>query len=137
MLRFKGTWIWPFNPKAMDSKIGPSTLYRLQNQAEEEEELEQEDGEQDQSKHIVVDELINIGSTIEVPITSLFKDQLKYYANKLKVPIITNHAFVIESRVFPWHGVDKEESQFDFHCNTFLMCLYKYLEKVFLMEMCN
>ncbi len=45
MLGFKGTWIWPFNPKAMDSKIGLSTLYTLQNQAKEEEELKQEDGE--------------------------------------------------------------------------------------------
>jgi len=33
----------------------------------EEEELEQEDGEQDWTEHIVVKELINIGSTIEVP----------------------------------------------------------------------
>ncbi len=40
MLRFKGTWIWPFNPKAMDSKTGLSTMYTLQNQAKEEEELE-------------------------------------------------------------------------------------------------
>ncbi len=29
MLRFKGTWIWPLNPRAMDSKTGPSTLYTL------------------------------------------------------------------------------------------------------------
>jgi hypothetical protein len=29
----------------MDSKTGPSTLYTVQNQAKEEEELEQEDGE--------------------------------------------------------------------------------------------
>jgi hypothetical protein len=40
MLRFKGTWIWPLNPKAMDSKIGPNNMYILQNQAREEEELE-------------------------------------------------------------------------------------------------
>jgi hypothetical protein len=39
MSGFKGTEIWPFNPRAMDSKIGPSTLYTLQNQAKEEEEL--------------------------------------------------------------------------------------------------
>jgi hypothetical protein len=42
-----------------------------------------------------------------------------------------------KKRVFPWYSVDKKESQFDICCNTFLMCLYKYLEKVFLMEMCN
>jgi hypothetical protein len=47
MLGFKGTRIWPFNPRAMDSKIGFSILYTLQNQAREEEESEQEDGEQD------------------------------------------------------------------------------------------
>jgi hypothetical protein len=29
MSRFKGTWIWPLNPKAMDSKIGPSIVYTL------------------------------------------------------------------------------------------------------------
>jgi hypothetical protein len=35
--------------------------------------------------------------------------------------------------VSPWYGVNKKESQFDiFHYNTFLMGLYKYLEKVFL-----
>jgi len=47
MLGFKGTRIWPLNLKAMDSKIGPSTLYILQNQAKEKEKLEQEDGEED------------------------------------------------------------------------------------------
>jgi hypothetical protein len=47
MLRFKGIRIWSFNPRAMDSKIGPSILYTLQNQAREKEESEQEDGEQD------------------------------------------------------------------------------------------
>ncbi len=31
MLGFKGIGIWPLNPKAMDLKIGPSTLYTLQN----------------------------------------------------------------------------------------------------------
>ncbi len=47
MLRFKGTWIWPLNLRAMDSKTSLSILYTLQNQAREEEELEHEDGEQD------------------------------------------------------------------------------------------
>jgi len=47
MLGSKGTRIWPLNPSAMDSKIGPSTLYTLQNQAREKEEPKQEDGEQD------------------------------------------------------------------------------------------
>jgi hypothetical protein len=67
MSRFKGTWIWPLNPRAMDSKIGICTLYTLQNQAKEEEEPERKDGEQDWTEHIVVKELINIGPTIEVP----------------------------------------------------------------------
>ncbi len=52
--------------------------------------------------------------------------------NMFKNPIITNHASVIESKVFPQYGVNKKESWFDiFRCNTFLMCFYKYLEKVF------
>ncbi len=29
MSRFKGTRIWPLHHRAMDSKIGPSTLYTL------------------------------------------------------------------------------------------------------------
>jgi hypothetical protein len=29
MFRFKGAWIWPINPRAMDSKTSPSTLYTL------------------------------------------------------------------------------------------------------------
>ncbi len=34
--------------------------------------------------------------------------------------------------VSPWYGVEKKESHYDiFHYNTFLMSLYKYLEKVF------
>ncbi len=45
MSGFKGTGIWPFNPRAMDSKIGPSTLYTLHDQAKEEKEPKQEDGE--------------------------------------------------------------------------------------------
>ncbi len=45
MLGFKGTWILPLNPKAMDAKTGLSIIYALQNQAREEKELEQEDGE--------------------------------------------------------------------------------------------
>jgi len=47
MLGFKGTGIWPFNFRAMDLKIGPNTLYTLQNQVREEKELEQKDGEED------------------------------------------------------------------------------------------
>jgi hypothetical protein len=46
MSKFKGTRIWPLNPKAMDSKIGSNNIYTLQNLAREEEESEQEDGEQ-------------------------------------------------------------------------------------------
>ncbi len=40
MLRFKSTGIWPLNLKAMDAKTSPSTIYTLQNTAEEEEKLE-------------------------------------------------------------------------------------------------
>jgi len=47
MLGFKGTRIWPLNPRAMDSRIGLNILYILQNQAKEVEESKQEDGEQD------------------------------------------------------------------------------------------
>jgi hypothetical protein len=35
MSRFTGTRIWPFNPRAIDSKNGLGTLYTLQNQAKE------------------------------------------------------------------------------------------------------
>jgi len=31
MLGFKGTWIWPLNPRATYSKIGICILYALQN----------------------------------------------------------------------------------------------------------
>ncbi len=67
MSGFKGTRIWPLNPKAMDSKTSLHTLYTLQNQATVEKELEQEDGEQDWIEHTATNELINIGSTTEVP----------------------------------------------------------------------
>jgi len=40
---------------------------------------------------------INIGSTIKIPIASLSKDQPTYYVNMFRIPIITNHASVIES----------------------------------------
>ncbi len=95
MSGFKGIGIWPINPS--NSKFDPSTLYTLQNQAMEEEEAKQEDGEQNWTKHIVVKEFINIGSIIEVPIASLFKYQLRYYVNMPKIPIVTNHASIIES----------------------------------------
>jgi hypothetical protein len=68
----------------------------LQNPGKEEEESEQEDCEQDWTKHIVAEELINIGSTIEVPIVGLFEDQPRYYVNMPIILTIINHAFVIE-----------------------------------------
>jgi hypothetical protein len=37
MSRFKGIGIWPLNPNVMDSKIGISIMYKLQNQANEKE----------------------------------------------------------------------------------------------------
>ncbi len=61
----------------------------------EEKKLEQDDGEQDQTKHIVVEKFINIGSTT-IPIVSLFEDQPRYYVNVLKILIIINRAYVIE-----------------------------------------
>jgi len=47
MLGFKGIGIYPLNLRAMDSKIGLSTLYTLLNRAREEEEPKQEDGEEE------------------------------------------------------------------------------------------
>jgi hypothetical protein len=47
--------------------------------------------------HIVVEKFINIGSTIEVIITSLFENQpTRYYVNMLIIPIVTNHACIIK-----------------------------------------
>ncbi len=43
-----------------------------------------------------MEKLINIGSTIEVPIFGLYEDQFRYYVNMPKIPTIINHAFVIE-----------------------------------------
>ncbi len=77
MLGFKGTWIWPLNPRVMDSKTSPSTLYTLQNRAKEEEEKsKQEDGEQEWIEHITTERFININSTIKATIIGLSKDQL-------------------------------------------------------------
>ncbi len=76
MLRFKGIRIQPFNPRAMDSKTIPSTLYTLQNQAKEEEEEEEskpKDNEQEWTKHTTTKKFINIGSTTKVTITSYLK----------------------------------------------------------------
>jgi hypothetical protein len=58
----------------------------------EEEESKQKDGEQDWTKHTIVKELINIGSTTEVPIVGLSKDQPRYYVNMFRILIIINHA---------------------------------------------
>jgi hypothetical protein len=90
MSGFKGIGIWPLNPRAMDSKIGLSTLYALQNQAKEKEELKQEDGEQEWTKHIAAKKFINMGSTTKATIIGLSKDQPRYYVNMPKIPIITN-----------------------------------------------
>jgi hypothetical protein len=100
MSRFKGTRIWPFNPRAMDSKTSPSTLYTLLNKAKEEKKPKQEDGEQDWIEHIVVDEFINIGSITKIPIVSLFENQPRYYVNMPKNPIVTNHVSIIKSRTW-------------------------------------
>jgi hypothetical protein len=48
--------------------------------------------------HIVVETFINIGSIIEVIITSLFENQpARYYANMLIIPVGTNHACIVKS----------------------------------------
>jgi hypothetical protein len=61
--------------------------------------LEQEDGEEDWTKHIIAKEFINICSIIEVPnITTLSENQPRYYVNMPRIPTIINHAFVIESK---------------------------------------
>ncbi len=93
---FKGIGIWPFNLMDMDSKIDPNTIYTLQNQSKEEEEPKQEDCETNWIKHKATQKFINIGSTIEVPIDNLFKDQPKFYVDMPIIPIITNHASIIE-----------------------------------------
>jgi hypothetical protein len=47
--------------------------------------------------HIVAEKFINIGSTIEVTIIGLFEDQIvRYHVNMPRIPIITNHACIIE-----------------------------------------
>ncbi len=47
MSRFKGTWIWPLNPKAKEEETSPSTLYTLVNQTREEEDDEYHSNEED------------------------------------------------------------------------------------------
>ncbi len=92
MSRFKGIGIWPLNFKTMDAKIGPGTIYSLQNQAREEEESEQEDGQHEWTKHTTIKNIMNIGSTSEMIIVGLFENQPKYYVNMLRIPIVINHA---------------------------------------------
>ncbi len=100
MLKFKGTRIWPFNPRAIEEKVTPSTLYTLVNQTKEEDDDDyhsnDKDGEQQWKKHAIIKEFINIGSTIEITIDDLSKDQLKYYVNMFKIPTITNHTSIIK-----------------------------------------
>jgi hypothetical protein len=63
----------------------------------EEEKLEQKDGEQEWIKHAIVDQkLINISSITNITIDGLFQDQPKYYVNMPRIPIVTNHASIIE-----------------------------------------
>jgi hypothetical protein len=47
MSRFKGTGIWPFNPKAMEEKTSPSTLFTLVNQTKEDDDDEDHSNEED------------------------------------------------------------------------------------------
>jgi hypothetical protein len=54
------------------------------------------DGEQDWTKHTTVKKIINMGSTIEIPIVGLSKDQFRYYVKMPRIPTTTNPAFVIE-----------------------------------------
>jgi hypothetical protein len=39
-----------------------------------------------------------MGSITKVTIIGLSKNQPRYYVNMPKIPIITNHAFIIESK---------------------------------------
>ncbi len=58
MLKFKGTRVWPFNPRAMEEKTSPSTLYTLVNRIKEEDDDDyhsnEGDGEQQWTKHAIV-----------------------------------------------------------------------------------
>ncbi len=85
----------------------------MQNLAKEEKKLEQEDGEQDWTKHTIAKELINIGSTTKVPIACLFKYQPRYYVNMLEIPTITKHASVIKSKNMVEPSLD-ETKDFNF-----------------------
>ncbi len=72
-------------------------MYTLHNQAKEEEKLEQKDGKQEWIKHIIAyQKLINISSITKITIDGLFQDQPKYYVNMPRIPIVTNHASIIE-----------------------------------------
>jgi hypothetical protein len=47
MSRFKGTKIWPFDPRAMDENISPNILYTLENQTREEDDDDYHSNEND------------------------------------------------------------------------------------------
>jgi hypothetical protein len=52
---------------------------------------------QNWTKHTIAEEFINMCSTTEVPIASLFKDQPRYYVNMPRILTIISHAYVIKS----------------------------------------
>ncbi len=97
---FKGTRIWPFDPRAMDENISLNILYTLVNQTRGEDDDDyhsnEDDCEQQWIEHATIEELINIGSTTKITIDGLFEDQPRYYVNMLQIPTIINHAFVIK-----------------------------------------
>jgi hypothetical protein len=47
MSGFKGTRIWPFNPRPMDENINPNILYSLVNQTREEDDDDYHSNEDD------------------------------------------------------------------------------------------
>jgi hypothetical protein len=93
MSGFKSIGTWPLNLKAVDAKISLSTIYTMQNQVKEEEELEQKDGEKEWTQHTAAKELINIGSKAKVTNVGLSEDLPRYYVNMPRIPTIINHAF--------------------------------------------
>ncbi len=85
----------------MDEKTNPCTIYTLVNQTREEDDdyhSNEEDGEQQWTKHASTKKFINIISTTKITIDGLYQDQPKYHVNMHRIPIIINHVYVIKSK---------------------------------------
>jgi hypothetical protein len=98
--RFKNTRIWLLDPKAMNERIRPSSLYTIVNQIREDQDddyqsNQEEDGEMEWAKQNVVEKLINITSTAE-PTTHEFmlnnvaQNQPRYYVDMPTLSRIIN-----------------------------------------------